>query len=67
MQSDMQLPSRRDVEMHAFLMGELSHGGTEERLRRVGHPVTEGGDRLTAPLPEMCLVVDEQRSAVLLG
>ena len=33
---------------HALLVGQAGHGPAEERLRGVGDPVAEGGDRLPA-------------------
>ncbi len=47
--------------------GQSGHGRAEEGLGGIGHPVAPGLDRLAAVGPEVGLVVDEQRGAVLLG
>ncbi len=65
-QRDRQLARRRHVEAHPLLVGQPGHGLAQERLGRVGHTVSPGRDRLPAALPEVRLVVDEQRRAVLL-
>ena len=63
----MQLAAGRHVDVHALLVGERGHGLAEEGLRRVGHAVAEGVDRLAAPGPQVLLVVDEHRRAALGG
>ena len=45
--------------------GQPGHGPAQERLGRVADAGPEGGDRLAAPGPQVRLVVDEQRRAVL--
>ena len=62
-QRDVQLAAGRHVDGHALLGGQPGHGGAEERLGRVGHPVTPRGDRLPAPAPQVVLVVDEHGRA----
>ena len=66
-QRDRQLTRRRDVEVHALLVREPGHRPAQERLGRVGHAVPERGDRLPAARPQVRLVVDEERRAVLVG
>ena len=64
-EGDVQLAAGGDVEVHALLVGEAGHGQAQERLGGVGDAVAEGGDRLAAAGPQVGLVVDEQRRAVL--
>jgi hypothetical protein len=66
-QGDVQLAARRDVDAHPLLGHQCRHRLAEERLAGVAGTVTEGGDRLPAALPEVQLVVDEQRRPVLHG
>ncbi len=67
-EGDVQLAARGDVEQQALLVGEAGHGGAEEGLRGVDHPVgTEGVERLAATVAQVLLVVDEHRCAVLGG
>ena len=66
-QGHVELAARGDVDVHALLVHELGHRLAQERLGGVGDPVTEALHRLSTPSPEVRLVVDEQRRAVLLG
>ena len=62
-----QLTTGGHVELKALLVGEAGHRRTEECLRGVGHPSTEGGNRLSAPGPQVILVVDKQGGSPLVG
>ena len=65
-QGDVELPAGRDIETQPFLVDEPGHRPAQERLRRVDREVrSERRDGLTTAGPQMLLVVDEQRSAVL--
>ena len=65
-QGDVQLAAGRDVEAQPFLVDEPHHRSAQERLRRVDREVgSERRDGLTTARPQVLLVVDEQRSAVL--
>ena len=67
-QGDVQLAAGGHVEQHALLVGQAGHGQAQERLGRVDGAVgAERGDRLAAAGPQVGLVVDEQRRAVLGG
>ena len=66
-QGDMELATGRHVEAHPLFVGEPGHGHTQERFGGVRHTVPPRLDSLAAHGPEMCLVVDEQRRAELLG
>ncbi len=57
-----------DVEQQPLVVGELRHRSAQERLGGIDHPFApEGANRFTAAGAQVCLVVDEQRRAVLLG
>ena len=67
-EGDVQLAAGGDVEQQSFVVRQLRHRLAQERLGRVDHPlVTEGGDRLAAPVAQVGLVVHEQRRAELGG
>ena len=61
----VQLAAGGNVEIHALLVHQTGHGQTQERLRRVGDAVSECGKGLATARPQVGLVVDEQRGAVL--
>ena len=60
-QRNVQLAASGHVDVHALFMGQPSHGNAQERLRGVGHPVTERGDGLATARSQVLFVVDEQR------
>ena len=64
---DVELAARRDVEVHALLVGQAGHGPAQEGLGGVRDAVAPGGHRLPAGLAQVVLVVDEQRRAEFLG
>ena len=64
-QGDVELPARRDVELHALLVGQTGHGPAQEGLGGIGHPVAPGVDGLPAGAAQVVLVVDEERRAEL--
>ena len=67
-EGDVQLAAGGDVEQQALLVGEAGHGQAQEGLRGVDDvAVAEDVDGLAAAGPQVVLVVDEQRRAVLGG
>ena len=60
-QRDMELTPGGDVEVHALLVCEPGHGPAEKGLGGVGDPVPPGLDRLPAGVPQVCLVINEDR------
>ena len=65
-EGDVQLASRRHVEVHALLEGHACHGPAQEGLGRIGHALAPRVDGLTAGAAQVLLVVDEQRRSELL-
>ena len=65
-EGDVELPTGGHVEEQPLLVDEAGDGAAQEGLGRVDHvPVAEDLDRLAAAGPDLVLVVDEQRRAVL--
>ena len=64
---DCKFAARRDIEVQALLVHELGHGDAEKRLARVRGAVAERVPVRAAADPEIVLVVDVQRRAVLGG
>ena len=64
---DVELTTRGDIEAHALLVGQPCHGSAQERLGGVRDAVAPGGDGVAARVPQVVLVVDEQRRAEFLG
>ncbi len=64
-QRDGEFAAGGHVEMHALFVGEAGHRPAQKRLRGIGDAVAERVDGFAAASPQVLLVVDEQRAAVL--
>ena len=60
--SHMKLAQCRNVEVHAFLVGELGHSHTQKRLGCIGNPRAKDLDRFATPGAKMLLVVHKERA-----